>query len=682
MLKLRKILLSDILYYVVLIFTLIILIPRLTIPKTSNYHSNSNYFQGKITDISYIDEKLTIKLKNKETIIASTYLKNKNFDLNLGDELLIKGNFKTPASNTTDYLFNYQTYLSHKNTFYLVEIISLKRISENKNLYYFIKQKLINHLEGDPYLHTFILGDKKFLRKDVKRSYQGNGISHLFAISGMHITLLSSLLEKILKRFKLSEESIFKIVTLILLLYLFLVGLAPSILRGVLFYIVFSLNKIYYFYIKPINLFILILSTSLLINPNYLYDIGFQYSYLISFSLIISSKYLSSEKYLISLFKVSLLSLITSLPITLYNFHELNFLSLIYNLFYVPLISLLIFPLALLTVIFKPITPIFNLLTTFLEKSSLLLNRISIGKFIFKRVSNYIYLLYLLLVIIYLIKRRKQILFIILTLLIIHYSLPFFDTSNYLKMLDIGQGDSILIHSHNKNILIDTGGVTNYGSQNTDGEIYHNTISPCFKSLGISKLDYLILTHGDKDHLGEANTIIENIPVNKIIINSNKINYYEKSLIKENTIIGKQNLSFKVNDLIFTQLNENLDDENDSSQIYLLNYNNLKILLTGDASIKSEEKLLENYELGHIDILKVGHHGSKTSTSEKLLETLKPKVALISSGRENKFNHPHQEIIKRLKKYNLKIYNTQDSGTVTVDLDRKVISETKNSHKK
>ena len=188
--------------------------------------------------------------------------------------------------------------------------------------------------------------------------------------------------------------------------------------------------------------------------------------------------------------------------------------------------------------------------------------------------------------------------------------------------------------------------------------------------------------HGDKDHLGEANTIIENIPVNKIIINSNKINYYEKSLIKENTIIGKQNLSFKVNDLIFTQLNENLDDENDSSQIYLLNYNNLKILLTGDASIKSEEKLLENYELGHIDILKVGHHGSKTSTSEKLLETLKPKVALISSGRENKFNHPHQEIIKRLKKYNLKIYNTQDSGTVTVDLDRKVISETKNSHKK
>ena len=142
MLKLRKILLSDILYYVVLIFTLIILIPRLTIPKTSNYHSNSNYFQGKITDISYIDEKLTIKLKNKETIIASTYLKNKNFDLNLGDELLIKGNFKTPASNTTDYLFNYQTYLSHKNTFYLVEIISLKRISENKNLYYFIKQKL------------------------------------------------------------------------------------------------------------------------------------------------------------------------------------------------------------------------------------------------------------------------------------------------------------------------------------------------------------------------------------------------------------------------------------------------------------------------------------------------------------------------------------------------------------
>lgn len=682
MLKLRKILLSDILYYVILILVLAISIYRLTIPKTSAYNNNSTHFQGKVTDIFYKDEKLTLKLKNEETIIASTYLKNKKLNLNLGDELLVTGNFKTPSSNTTDYLFNYQDYLSRDNTFYLVEITSLKRLSKNKNIYYYLKQKLINHLQENPYLHTFILGDKRYLSSEVKRSYQGNGISHLFAISGMHITLLTSLLEKILKRFKLPEESIFKIITIFLIFYLIIVGLSPSILRGVLFYIAFQINKIYYFYIKTINLFIIILSITLLINPYYIHNIGFQYSYLISFSLIISRKYLNSSSYLIGLLKVSFLSFITSIPITLYNFHELNLLSLIYNLIYVPLISLLIFPLSLLTTIFKPITPIFNVLTNLLENSSLFFNNISLGKFIFKRVGVYIYFLYLLLVIIYLIKRRSLTLYVLFTLLIIHYFLPIIDNSAYLKMIDIGQGDSILIHYHNKNILIDTGSVSTYGFKNNDGEIYYNILSPCFKSLGISRLDYLIITHGDKDHLGEASTIIENIPVRKIILNNNRINYYEKSLIRNETIIGKQDLTFRIDDMVFTQLNENLQDENDSSQIYLLNYQKLKILLTGDASVKSEKRLLENYNLGDVDILKVGHHGSRTSTSEELLEAIKPKVALISSGVDNKFNHPHKEIITRLKKYNIKIYNTQDRGTITIDLNKKIITSTKNGYKK
>ena len=132
----------------------------------------------------------------------------------------------------------------------------------------------------------------------------------------MHITLLSSIIKKLLEKLKLQEENLFKVTTIILLLYLFLVGLSPSILRGVLFFILFSLNNIYYFYIKPVNLFLLVLSISLLINPNYIFDVGFLYSYTISLSLLISSKYLEGS-YLKSLLKVSFISFLASFPISL-----------------------------------------------------------------------------------------------------------------------------------------------------------------------------------------------------------------------------------------------------------------------------------------------------------------------------------------------------------------------------
>lgn len=677
MLKLRKILLCNYLYIIFITIVFLLSIFRLSIKNNSAYTESSTSFKGIITKIYFKETNLVIYLKNKENIIATTRSKNPALkNLSLGDTLLITGTFKKPDSNSIAYLFNYQKYLARHKIYYLVEIDSISKIKSNKNIYYLLKQKMLSHLKNDPYLNTFILGDKSYLNPEIKRSYQENGISHLFAISGMHITLIASIIGKLLKKLKLEEITIFKIIAFFLLIYLSLVGLSPSILRGVLFYLLFSINKIYYFYIKPINLFIISLGTSLLFNPNYIYDIGFQYSYAVSLALIVFRTD-SQSSYLKSLWKTSLLSFISSLPITLYNFHQLNLLSIIYNLFFVPFISIIVFPLSLITTLFKPLLPLFNLITSILENISLYLNTVSFGKIVMRRMPIYFYLIYIIVIIIYFVKKRNIYLMLIILIITIHHVQPLFDHSTYIKMLDIGQGDSILIHSHNKNILIDTGGVTTYGEDNRDGRIFHNILSPAFKSLGIQKIDFLILTHGDKDHLGEAETLIANIPVKKIVINNNRINYYERNIINKNTIIGQQELKIQINDLILTELNENLVDENDSSQIYLLNYNKTKILLTGDASIKSEMNLLKNYKIGNIDILKVGHHGSKTSTSEELLRETKPKIALISSGKDNKFNHPHKEVIDRLKDHHVKIYNTQEVGTITIDLDRLTIKTTK-----
>lgn len=133
-------------------------------------------------------------------------------------------------------------------------------------------------------------------------------------------------------------------------------------------------------------------------------------------------------------------------------------------------------------------------------------------------------------------------------------------------------------------------------------------------------------------------------------------------------MVGYEEYEININDFNLIQLNEDLIDENDSSQIYYVKYKDTSILLTGDASVKSEKLLLEKYDIGHIDILKVGHHGSNTSTSINLLKETNPTMGLISCGLNNKFNHPNIETINKLNKYKVKYYRTDLQGTIKVNL--------------
>ena len=652
MLRLRKILLCNYLYYLLLIIVLLITIIRIELPNKSIYTNKSTKVVGIITKIIYQD-KTTIYLKNKENIIVTFYNLPSNIKLHLGDKVEVQGAFKEPSSNTTDYLFDYKKYLQKRNIYYLVEGNKITKLKNNKNIYYLEKQFLINKLNNNPYLYTFILGDKSYLDNNVKRSYQENGISHLFAISGMHISLLVLIISKILSKTKIQEEKLFIIITIILLVYLSLVGLSPSILRGVLFYILFSINRIKYLNIKPINIFLFILSISLLINPNYLYDIGFQYSYSISLSLLLLSNKLSSNNYFISLLKVSCISFIVSIPITLYNFYQINILSILYNLFFVPFVSIIVFPLSLIVLVIPQLEIIYNILILILENISLLINQISIGKLIFKRLPSIIYIIYSILILIYLLKQNRKVLYILLFLLCIHYLIPYFDGTDYLEILDVGQGDSILLHSNKKNILIDTGGVSSF-NKSFDGNIFYNTTQPLLKSAGIKKIDYLILTHGDFDHMGEAITLVNNFKVDKVILNCGEYNDLEKKLIK---VLDKkhikyysciQKLNIDDNKLYFLNTKE-YDNENDNSNVIYTELDNYKFLFMGDASITTEKEILNKYNLPDIDVLKVGHHGSKTSSSKEFIDEINPKYSIISVGKNNRYGHPNKEVLGILK---------------------------------
>ena len=661
MLTFRKILLQDKLFIILFIFVIIISIIRISIPKQSNYGPNSTKIIGIIIECHHINDQYKMTIKGKEKVIVNYYSKD-DIKLNLGDKIKVVGKFIKPESNKTKYLFNYKKYLERKNIFYMVKATSIKKINSSKSPYYLMKNIIISRIENDPYLNTFLIGDKTFINDNVIRSYQENGISHLFALSGMHITLLVSLISKFLKNFNLSEEDIFKCTSIILFAYLLLVGFSPSILRGVLFYFLFSLNRIYYFYIKKINLFLFIISISLLINPNFIFDVGFLYSYLISLSLILMSKELESNNYFISLLKVSLLSFFVSIPITLFNFYQLNILSIIYNLIFVPFVSIIIFPFSLFTFIFKPLSPIYSLLIIVLEKVSLFVCKFRFGKLIFKRLPLIVYILYFLIILLFLFRKKKEYIYLVLILLFIHLLIPYYDQSKYIEMIDVGQGDSILLHSNNKNILIDTG-----GKLSNEGEIFYNTIYPLLKNSGIKKIDVLVISHGDFDHMGEAINLINNFKVEKVIFNCGEFNDLEKELIR---VLDKKKIKYyscikelniDKNKLYFLQTKE-YDNENDNSNVIYTELNNYKFLFMGDASTITEKEIIDKYNLPDIDVLKVGHHGSKTSSSKEFINEINPKYSIISVGKNNRYGHPNKEVLNNLEKS--RIYRTDIDGSI------------------
>ena len=634
MLRLRKILLCDYLYYTFLLFSILYTIINISNPPKSSYTEKSNTFTGIVTKIIK-KEYTTIYIKNKE--IVSTNLYHKNNNIELGDKVKITGKFQKKSSIIKDN----PTY------FYTIKISSVKILKKNKNIFYHFKQLIISNLDNNPY---------------VNRSFRENGISHLFAISGMHITLLANLIRKLLK--KLSEETVFKITSSILIIYLLLVGFSPSIVRGVLFYILFSINRIYYFYIKKTNLFFLTLSVALFINPFSIYNIGFLYSYSISISLLILSNELSGN-YLISLLKVSLVSTLISLPISLYYFNQINILSIIYNLIFVPFVSIILFPFSLIVFIIKPLLPIYNILIQLLENISLLLSNVSIGKLVFKKMNILLYIAYYIYIFIIFYKKKKLLVGLLIFILSTHYFIPYFDLNTFIEMIDVNQGDSTLVKINNKTILIDTGGEQNtFDNYHT---IFYNKLSPKLKELGIHKLNYLIISHGDFDHMGEAVNLVNNFKVDKVIFNCGEFNDLEKELIK---VLDKKKIKYYScikelnidnNKLYFLQTNE-YDNENDNSNVIYTEIDGYKFMFMGDAGVDKEKDILEKYNLLDIDVLKVGHHGSKTSSGKEFIDEIKPKYSVISVGKNNRYGHPNKEVLNNLE--NSKIYRTDQDGSI------------------
>lgn len=668
--RLRHILQSK---HLIKIITIIIFIITLLYtnyyPFKSKYTKDDKEFIGIVTKYEVKEDKITIEIKAKEKLLITYKYQDKEFNnLSYGDKIKVKGTLITLSKNTNQNTFNYQKYLYYKKIYYLVEATSINKIANNNNYLYTIKNTLyqkIDKLKSSNYIKTLLFCDNT-LSKEIKESYRINGISHLFSVSGMHINFFVSIIYLYLNKITYNKRIKYLITNIFIITYLILFP-SSSLLRSAVMSILYSINYLLKLKIKKIDILLLTLGVSLLINPFIIYDLGYIYSYTITFFLVLSSSTLKKKNKINKIIYISFLSFLVSIPITIYNSFEINIISILLNIILVPIISIIILPLTILTYIFPILDSILYLFTNTLETISLFISKINITKIIFPKPSLLIIVLYY--IIFLLSYQNKKYFYLNIILLIIIYISPYLNSNFEVVMFEVGEADCHLIkYPYNKNtILIDTG--------KNEYKI-KNEVIPYLKSIGIKKIDYLIITHGDEDHIGGSITLINNFQVKNVILNKGTFTDLEKELIKN---LNKKKIPYQINinkinlsnHTIYLLNNTKYNNENDNSIITYFTYQKYKFLYMGDASITTEDNLLENYNLNNISILKVGHHGSNTSSSKDFISQINSSISLISVGKNNIYHHPNKEVINNLSKS--RIYRTDINNMVKLTINSKGI---------
>ncbi|KAJ50284.1 competence protein ComEC [Clostridium tetanomorphum] len=257
------------------------------------------------------------------------------------------------------------------------------------------------------------------------------------------------------------------------------------------------------------------------------------------------------------------------------------------------------------------------------------------------------------------------------------YSFNNISNDNILKIhyIDIGQGDSILISINNKHMLIDSG-----------SKEKSKYLIKYLKNQKIKKLNYVIATHPHEDHIGSMSEIIrkftiENFYAPKITSNNSYFNDMVNALIDNNLKIKVAKANNRINFYpnIYCEFiapnNINYDNINNYSAVLKLTYKNCSFIFTGDAEALSENEMIQNCHDLKCDVLKLGHHGSSTSTTDSFLEKTSPKIAIVSCGKNNKFGHPNKKTISKIKKKNIKLYRTDIDGNIVFTCDGKGIQK-------
>jgi competence protein ComEC len=560
--------------------------------------------------------------------------------------------------------------------------------------------------EQASFLKGVILGYRADLSSEIKQSFMNTGTIHILAVSGSNVAVVVLIIYAMFGFLRLPKKFSGGATIFGTVLFMFITGASPSVVRATIMVIVILVGTLFERKTDVYNSLSVAAAIILLLDSNALFDVGFQ----LSFAAVLSIVYIypilkkvidlipdrfeeiKAIDYLLKLFAVSLAAQIGTLPFTAYYFGRVSLVSLLANLIVVPLSGLNVL-LGVATIACSPFS-------TFVASCYAALNSVAIDFLLgFVKVAAnapYAYveaahfellhaLLYFGIVAIILhLTNPRVVKWGILTSLVV---LTMFlgkgivqHRSGILKitLVDVGQGDAILIESPNRRYALIDGGPRQF--KYDAGE---RTIVPYLTRCGVSRLDAILVTHSHNDHIGGVPYIVDHVQTTNFVaahtagsssLCRKMIGAVRKDGVSQRETQMGQSIALDPSLRMYVLHPNSMEDKhrslNNTSVVVKLVYGNSSILLVGDAESEAEVRLYRRYgNFLDSDILKVGHHGSRTSSSGNFLRCVKPAVALVSVGAKNKFGHPSQETIARLIRFGSRVQRTDREGAIVYESD-------------
>lgn len=695
---------------IVILICLIISIGYVSILENKYSKISDMPIKEMVTIISDIQEKeykkvCTAKIvRNNKKILINIKMSQDIPSIKYGDSLYIEGEFKKPEEARNYKGYNYKQYLKTKKIIGTVELEKAKILKSSNgsfihNIQKYIKDTINGTLtdEEGNLLLAILLGDKDKLSEDIQESFKTSNLSHMLAVSGAHVSYIILGLTYVLQNSIIGKKNGKIVCIFFLLVFMAITNFTPSVTRACIMAVLTLFSGIVYRKSDVYTNISVAALITLIFNPYNLLDLGFQLSYGGTIGIIIFIKRIQEKKsnskvinYIKQMALVSIYANIIIIPIMMYHFNTVSFTFIISNIMASPILGIIVingFLFIITSITVKPLTrliaifikPILSILIKISQICSKLpfSNILVVTPYMFNVISYYA-------IILYCIKSKKNnkckiIICLLIVLILINFIIYIFPQKLRIFFIDVGQGDSTLIITPDKKtVLIDGGGSDSF-------DVGEKVLLPYLLDRRILKIDYVLISHFDTDHCGGILTIMEKVKVKNIIISeqaehSENYERFKKLMIHkkirlievkkgDKIKIGRYS-EFKILFPTSRLLSEN--PLNNNSIVAQFNYNNFKMLFTGDIEKLAEQQILktEKAEI-RADILKVAHHGSKTSSIPEFIKAVRPKIALIGVGKNNTFGHPNQQTIKNLENIKCRIYRTDLQGEIIIKIDQK-----------
>ena len=642
------------------------------LPDTIKVNGDSLSFRGKTDGRTF---QIYYKLQSeeeKEQFQALTELY----------EIELEGKLSEPEGQRNFGGFDYQAYLKTQGiyqTLTIKSIQSMKKISSwdiGENLSSLRRKAVVwikTHFP-DPmrnYMTGLLFGHLDTDFEEMNELYSSLGIIHLFALSGMQVGFFMDGFKKLLLRLGLTQEKLKWLIYPFSLIYAGLTGFSASVIRSLLQKLLAQHG------VKGLDNFALTVLVLFIIMPNFFLTAGGVLSCAYAFILTMTSKEGEGLK---AVARESLIISLGILPILSFYFAEfqpwsilLTFVfSFLFDLVFLPLLSILF----ILSFVY-PVTQL-NLAFEWLESIIHLVSQMASRPLVFGQPNAWLLILLLIsLAILYDFRKNIKRVAGVSLLIIGLFFLTKHPLENEITMLDVGQGESIFLRDvTGKTILIDVGGKAEFDKkiqawqEKATTSNAQRTLIPYLKSRGVAKIDQLVLTNTDKEHVGDLLEVTKAFHIGEILVSKGSLTQkefvveLEASQTKVRSVTVGDKISIFGSQLEVLSTRENGEANPDDSLVFYGKLLDKHFLFTGNLKEKGEKDFLKQYPNLEVDVLKAGQHGSKTSSNPVFLEKRKPEITLISVGKNNRAKLPHQETLTRLEVIKSKIYRTDQQGAI------------------